>query len=170
MGHRTVMQEKYTQKLFFGKYDHRVILKCSSWARQDSQFVHPAVIDYLIKNVEHTGFRMRYSEYYSYYKDEKPSFRTYYFSDPALLTFFQEKLGDHLEEITRPKNKEHSEVLEKERVLVREKLFHGKYRYCIRTSARWIEGTHRSTTKHMNEMVQWCETHFKDRSKEDMYI
>jgi hypothetical protein len=168
------MQEKFTEKLFFGKYDHRVTVKCSSWNRQSSEFMHPAVIDYLLKGITTPDkFRVRHSFCYSgsnWRSKEQSDLRTYYFDDPALLVFFQEKMPACLEEVTRPKNKDHSEALTKERVLVRSKLFHNKYRYCIRTKARWMPGTHRNSTEHMQAMVAWAEKHFEGKGKDELYI
>lgn len=165
------MKELFTQKLFFGKYDHRVTMNVAHYHRhgENSIFPHPIIVEYLIKELDpKDGIRIRHSSVYS---TKRPSQHTLYFADKRILAMLQERFGEHLVEVMKPVSDDHTQALVADKVLVREKFFHGKYRFCIRASRRHIPNTYKSTSAHLDEMVKWCKETFKHLDERvDYYI
>lgn len=164
------MKQLITQKLFFDHYDHRVTMNVAhQWRQNDtSKYPHPEVVERLIRELDPKhGIRVRHSPVLG----RKPSQHCIYFADKRVLELLHAKFGDFITEVMQPLNENQTAAMKADQVLVRKSLFHGKYRYCIRTSRRHIPGTYKSTSAHMTAMVEWCKEAFKDRvEKQDYYI
>ena len=146
-------------------------MNVSRWSGYESKakWPHPAVVEYLVQEIKpERGIRTRHTSEYSY---RRPAQHTIYFSDKRVLELLREKFGEHITELMKPINEEHSQAMAQDKVLVRPTLFHGKYRYCIRASSKHITGTYRRSGTHMDQMVKWCaETFSHLEERKDYYI
>jgi hypothetical protein len=167
----SVMKQSFTQKLFFDKYDHKVVLNVSPAKRRDTQsnYPHREVVEESINKLEpKDGMRTRHSESYS---RKYPAQHTIYFADKRILELLEKKYSAYLVEVMKPLNDHHTQALTVEKVLVRKKLFHGKYRFCVRTSRKHIPNTYKTTSEHMERMVKWCKSTYTTlEERKDFYI
>lgn len=167
------MKKQITEKLFFKKYDHRVIINVADYQRShrdEKGRPHPAVLEYLIDELE-PNKGVKYRHEHSYYWNKTPARHTIYFADKRILELILSKFADHVVSLCEPVSDAHSEAMDKEKVIVRKSFFHGKYPYCVRTSRKYVPNTHRTTSKHMEDMVKWCEETFPHLvSGQDYYI
>jgi hypothetical protein len=91
--------------------------------------------------------------------------RTYYtlfFSDPEIFDHIKSTIGEqYLVEYEKPLDSQHSEMLEKEKVITRKKLFYDKYRFAVRAKLKTQRGQYDSS--HINKMNLWCQEYFEGR-------
>lgn len=166
------MKEKYTEKLYYKAYDHRVSIHCRAhhqkWrSKTMSRFNGCPTWDEAEEFVKNNSGDIDHRTRCTSTWNSKIPGRHFvvYFKDPQMLEILKNQYSDYIDVVERPLNSDHSELLSKERVLTRKTLFHGKFRYCFRAKPKVIPGTYRTNNSELKEMADWVRSTFKD-SKE----
>ena len=152
------MKELFTRKIYYKKFNHRLAIMVRRHTT-DTKSPTPEIIEWLMNRKFAKQWRGMTSSSYegSWSWGRKPSKNLYtlFFTDPAAFDYLESIIGrDYFDEYEKPMDEQHTEMLEKEKVITRSKLFYDKYRIAIRVPAKYQN--RQSTTAHLREMQEWC--------------
>ena len=169
------MKEKILQKLYYGGFNH----KATIISRQPYQIFHgkkkefnkspfrSSVEEFVSGYLDKDEFRIR--ENFSYLVSKETHYTvSVYFKNPSIIKRLEEEYGNFFIELEKPLNDNHTEVLEKDKVITRKSLFHDKFRYCFRCSYDY-QRSRTDQTDIFKEMVVWVEDNMKDKTKNEDY-
>ena len=156
------MKELFTKKIYYKKFNHRLAIMVRRH-NTDNKSPTPEVIEWLLNRKFPKGWRgMTSSSYATPYRwGRKPDKNLYtvFFKDPEVYNFLQGIIGqDYFDEFEKPMDEQHTQMLEKEKVVTRTKLFYDKYRIALRVPAKYKN--RQAITSHLLEMKVWCNSQF----------
>lgn len=159
------MDELFTKKIYYRKYDHRLVIKCRNGRHNDILAPTGEVVTWLLNQ----DYKDAWRGISSYGYVDKIQYFTVFFKNPAIFDYIKERIKPQfLTEYEKPMDEQHTEMLEKEKVVVRKQLFHNKYRIAIRCEP--INRGGRWDTTHMQEMKKWCELQYgREYDNKDRY-
>jgi len=164
------METLYTKKIYYKKYDHRLVVKTKDYrVGEDKQTPTVEVIQWLMaKRFPDTSWRTSTS--YSYIT--KSSHYAVFFKGPEAYEYLREQIGEkYIIAYERPMNEEHTALLEgNDKLVTRKQLFYGKYRMCLRVSPERISAWQTSSSN-IRKIKEWCVEQFGDeRENADRYM
>jgi hypothetical protein len=153
------MKETFTKKLYYKKWDHKVIFRASTeWVSSRNPIaktrVHPFLVyDAIDIKLDVDQYRTLESSAWS----KKEYAVTVFFKDPEVLELLKEKFDYAIESIEKPASPAHSEALEKERLIIREKLYYDTYRCAVRIKPDdgYDENGWNSRYQQFDELKKW---------------
>lgn len=132
------MKELILEKLYYGKFTHRAVIKnykavkLKTKTRYDIVHNHDDIVR-AAKEMLGTEMRSRLNGYWSSHNLETALF----FNDESFVQCLQDAYGEQLVSIERPKDAAHIELL-KEKFVTRRTLFHGRFRYRFRLNEKKV--------------------------------
>lgn len=153
------MIETYTQKLYYKKWDHKVVLRVShEWHSRHSQVKRKSanstvLLDFVDQHMEQDQYRSLESTTWS--GRHYTMFKTIFFKDPKLLDLLKGKFEHAIESIEKPMDAKHQEALQTERCIIRKKLFYDTYRYAMRIKTSNTYPASQSRYKTFDELEKW---------------
>ena len=161
-----MMIEKTTSKLYYGKFDHKVIVLSRTIRERSAKFKErPLEVDVIKVIDEATDGKFRSRTQQHMLKKKRRGWirdghaTSLYFSGAEVLDKIKSTYPDGIVMVERPLNDEHSEMLSKDKVITRKSLFHRKYRYCVRVVANYHY--FRADKSKLKEIAEWHQTTFE---------
>ena len=147
------MQESFIQKLYYGKFTHKAVIKCRNHRGKVTQPTGE-VVEWLMAK------KFKKDEWKGLHTWERTGYRyTVYFKGEDVLKFLIDQITEEFIVSTeKPMSTEHLKVLETEKVVTRRKLFYDKYRFAVRVSPKRQAGVWKSEA--VQEMCEWCQENF----------
>lgn len=169
------MKELFTKKIYYKKFNHRLAIACRKNNREIKKPT-PEVIEYLMNTKFGKEWRgitsSSYEGPYTWNRRASKNLYTVFFKDPRAFDYLEKIIGrDSFEEYEKPMDEQHTQMLEKEKVLTRKILFHNKYRIALRVPSIRLKGQPGSSTAHVDDMEEWCAENLGPRASSlDLYM
>lgn len=151
------MQVLFTKKIYHKKFDHRLVIAIRGNVG-DKKKPTGEVIEWLLTNkFDKTDWRGTTT--YSYIT--RSSQYTVYFKKPEVLAFLKDAIAnEYFNELERPMDEEHSQLLHSnDKLVTRKSLFYNKYRVCLRVSPEVLSAWQTSTAN-IQKIKDWCREQF----------
>jgi hypothetical protein len=150
------MQEFFTKKLYYKKYNHRILFKCQKSGVKDTLAPSGEIITWLLDQ----KFAGQWRGITSYAYDTKQTSYTIFFKNPDIYEHLAGLVdAKYFVEYEKPLDDQHTQMLETEKVVTRKTLFHGKYRIACRVDAKY-KSRYNYSQQHIREMEAWCKEQF----------
>ena len=171
------MKELFTKKIYYKKFNHRLAIQVRR-NNSDKKKPTPEIIEWLLNTKFGKGtWRGTSSHSYDYnrrdwYTQPSQCLYTIFFKDESVFTYLEGIMGrDSFAEFEKPMDEQHTQMMEKEKVITRSILFHKKYRIAIRVPSRKNPKGPGTTTAHLDDMTEWLENNLGARQEStDVYL
>jgi hypothetical protein len=163
------MKEEFTKKIYYKKFNHRLVIKCRTPNGANKKLPSPEIIQWSLRGLDKASYRGITSNTYSWSSYSITDTRfTLFFKDPKVKTMVEGVIGaENIETFERPMDEAHTDMLMRDKVVVRKSLFFGKFGFVMRASPRKEPGSYQRNSLHIQEMLEWCKDHFGTQRSKD---
>lgn len=153
------MQTLFTKKIYYKKFDHRIVIDIRSGGYSSPKLKPTGEIIEWLLNRRYPEGNWRSMSTYSYIHS---TYQCSVFSKgPELYEYLKEQIGEeYITIFEKPMSEEHVALLEgNDKLVTRKQLFYGRYRMCLRVNHIQL-GKWQTSSENVKEMQAWCDEQF----------